>query len=90
MLITFTLDKIGGVHFRLLDTNDFHVKAKNERFTAASFRCRQNLRNENFTSSSGRLQGAYAKGRLEHSGRENREVKHDVYGKRQTVGSCVS
>ena len=71
MLITFTLDKIGGVHFRLLDTNGFHVKAKNERFTAASFRCRQNLKNENFTSSSGRLQGAYAKGRLEHSGREN-------------------
>ena len=65
------LDKIGGVHFRLHDTNGFHVKAKNERFTAASFRCRQNLKYENFTSSSGRLQGAYATGRLEHSGRQN-------------------
>ena len=42
MLIT--LYKIGGVQFRLLGTNGFHVKAKNERFTAASFRCRQNLK----------------------------------------------
>ena len=30
MLIT--LDKIGELHFRLLGTNGFHVKAKNERF----------------------------------------------------------
>ena len=30
-----TLYKIGGVNFRLLGTNDFHVKAKNERFNAA-------------------------------------------------------
>ena len=36
--------KIGGVHFRLLGTNCFHVKAKNERFTAVSSRCRQNLK----------------------------------------------
>ena len=50
-----TLYKIGGVHFRLLGTNGFHVKAKNERFTAASSRCRQNLKYENFTSSFGRL-----------------------------------
>ena len=42
MLIT--LYKIGGVHFRLLGTNCFHVKAKNERFTAVSSRCRQNLK----------------------------------------------
>ena len=48
MLIT--LDKIGGVHFRLLGTNSFHLEAKNERITAASFRCRQNLKYENFTS----------------------------------------
>ena len=53
MLIT--LYKIGGVHFRLLGTAGFHVKAKNERFTAASSRCRQNLKYENFTSSFGRL-----------------------------------
>ena len=50
-----TLYKIDGVHFRLLGTNGFHVKAKNERFTAASSRCRQNLKYENFTSSFGRL-----------------------------------
>ena len=53
MLIT--LYKIGGVYFRLLGTNGFHVKAKSERFTAASSRCCQNLKYENFTSSFGRL-----------------------------------
>ena len=53
MLIT--LYKIGEVHFRLLGTKGFHVKAKSERFTAASSRCRQNLKCENFTSSFGRL-----------------------------------
>ena len=41
MLIT--LYKIGELHFRLLGTNGFHVKAKSERFTAAIPRCRQNL-----------------------------------------------
>jgi len=41
-----TLYKIGGVHFRLLGTNVFHVKLKNEGFTAASSRCRQNLKYE--------------------------------------------
>ena len=50
-----TLYKIGEVHFRLLGTNSFHVKAKSERFTAASSRCGQNLKYENFTSSFGRL-----------------------------------
>ena len=49
-----TLDKIGGVHFRLLGTNGFHVKAKDERFNAASSRCRQNLKYENFTGPFGR------------------------------------
>ena len=48
-----TLYKIGGV--RLLGTNVFHVKAKNERFIAASSLCRQNLEYENFTLSFGRL-----------------------------------
>ena len=43
MLIT--LYKIGGVQFCLLGTNGFHVKAKKERFTAASFRCYQNQSN---------------------------------------------
>ena len=49
------LYKIGGVHFRLLGTNGFHVKAKNKRFTATSSRCRQNLKYENLMSSFGRL-----------------------------------
>ena len=49
------LYKISGVHFCVLGTNGFHVKAKNESFTAASSRCRQNLKYENFTSSFGRL-----------------------------------
>ena len=39
-----TLNKIGEVHFRLLGTNGYRVKAKNERFTAASSLCRQNLK----------------------------------------------
>jgi len=33
----------------------FHIKAKNERLTAAGSRCRQKLKNENFTSSFDRL-----------------------------------
>ena len=53
MLIT--LYKIGELHFRFLGKNGFHVKAKSERFTAASSRCRQNLKYENFTSSFSRL-----------------------------------
>ena len=53
MLIT--LYKIGELHFRLLGTNGFHVKAKSERFSATSSRCRQNLKYENSTSSFGRL-----------------------------------
>ena len=53
MLIT--LYKIGELHFRLLGANGFHVKAKSERSTAASLRCRQNLKYENFRSSLGRL-----------------------------------
>ena len=44
------LYKIGAVHFRLLDTNGFHVKARNERFTAAGSRCSQNLKYETITS----------------------------------------
>ena len=47
--------KIGEVQFRLLGKNGFHAKAKNERFTAACSPCRQNLKNENFTSSFSRL-----------------------------------
>ena len=49
------LYKRGEVYFRLLGMNSFHLKAKNERFTAASSRCRQNFKNRNFTWSFGRL-----------------------------------
>ena len=66
------LYKIGGVHFRLLGTNGFHVKAKNERFTAVSSRCRQNLKYENFTSSFGRLRQNTAPKRVPH-------VQHDYF-----------
>ena len=44
-----TLYKKGGVLFHLLGTSGFHVKAKNERFTAASSRCRQNFKYENIS-----------------------------------------
>ena len=49
------LYEIGELHVRLLGTNGFHVKAKSGRSTAASLRCRKNLKYENFTSSFGRL-----------------------------------
>ena len=49
------LYKTGEVHFRLLCTTGFHVKAENERFTAAGSRCRPTLKFEHFTSSFGRL-----------------------------------
>ena len=50
------LHKIVEVHFRLLDTNDFHLKAKNERFTAAgSWRYRQHLKYEKCASLFGRV-----------------------------------
>ena len=70
MLIT--LYKIGGVHLRLLGTNCFHVKAKNERFTAVSSRCRQNLKYENFPSSFGRLRQNIAPKSVLH-------VQHDYF-----------
>ena len=35
-MLRFDVDHVvGEVHFRMLDTNDFHVKPKDERFTAA-------------------------------------------------------
>ena len=70
MLIT--LYRIGGVHFRLLATNGFRVKAKKERFTAASSRRRQNLKYENFTSSFGRLRQNIAPKSVPH-------VQHDYF-----------
>ena len=38
-----TLWKIGEAYLRFLGTNGFHVKGKNENFTAEGSRCRQNL-----------------------------------------------
>ena len=47
-----------------------HAKAKNERFTAADLRCRQNLKNENSTTSFGRLrQKNFAKKRAPRAAR---------------------
>ena len=34
-----TLNELGEMHFRVLGTNRFHVKAKNERSTPAGSRC---------------------------------------------------
>ena len=62
----------GGVTFRLLSTNGFHVKANSERFTAASSRCRQNLKYENFTSSFARLRQNIAPKSVAH-------VQHDYF-----------
>ena len=55
-----------------LGTNGFHVKAKNEKFTAASSRCRQNLKYENFTSWFGRLRQNIAPRSVPH-------VQHDYF-----------
>ena len=70
MLVTFY--KIGGVHFRMLCTNGFHVKAKIERFTAASTCCCQKLKYENFTSSFARLCQSIAPKSVPH-------VQHDYF-----------
>ena len=67
-----TLYKIGEVHFRFLGTDGFHVKAKKEKFTGASSRCRQNLKFENFTSSFGRLRQNIAPKSVPH-------VQHDYF-----------
>ena len=70
MLIT--LYKIGELHFRLLGTNGFHVKAKGERFIAATSLFCQNLKYENFTSSFGRLRQNIAPKSVPH-------VQHDYF-----------
>ena len=64
--------KIGEVHFCLLDTNGFHAKAKNERFTAAGSRCRENLNYEHFTLLFGRLRQNIAAKSVPH-------VQHDYF-----------
>ena len=80
MLIT--LYKIGELHFRLLSTNGFHVKAKSERFTAATPRCRQNLKYENFTSPFGRLRENIAPKSVPH-------VQYDYFFFIQLIKSLI-
>ena len=58
--------KIGELHSRLLGTKSFLAKAKNERFSAAGSRCRQNLKNENFTSLIGRLRQKFSPKSVPH------------------------
>ena len=58
------------MHFRLLDTNGVHAKAKNEGFTAKGSLCRQNLKNENFTSLIGRLRQKVALKSVPHVQRD--------------------
>ena len=70
MLIT--LYKIGEVHFHLLGTKGFHAKARSERLTAASSRCRQNFKYENFTSSFSRLRQSIVPKSMPH-------VQHDYF-----------
>ena len=67
-----TLQETGEVHFRLLGTNGFHVKAENEKFTSAGLRCRQNLEYENFTLSFGRLRQKITPKSVPH-------VQHDYF-----------
>ena len=68
MLIT--LYKIGVVQNR-----------GNERFTAASFRCHQNLKYENFTSSFGRLRQNIAPKSVPH-------VQHDYFSSFNQSNHC--
>ena len=60
------LYKVGEMQFRLLGTNGFHIKAKKERFSAASWRCRLNLKYENFTSLFDRLRQKIAPKSVPH------------------------
>ena len=72
MLVTLYRDKMGEMHFRVFGTNGFHAKAKNEGFTAASSRCRQNLKYENFMSLFGRLRRKIPPKSVPH-------VQHDYF-----------
>ena len=64
-----TLLKIGEVHFDLLGTNAFHVKAKNGRFTAVGSHCCQNLNYENFLLLFGPLSQKIASRSMLHAAR---------------------
>ena len=65
-----TLYKTGEVSFLLVGTNGFHATEKNERFTAAGSRCRQNLKYENFTSPFSRLRQKIAPKSVPHVQRD--------------------
>ena len=68
-----TLYKIREVRFRLLGTNGYHVKAKNERFNAATDSCyHPNLKYENFASWFSRLRQKIGPKSVAH-------VKHDYF-----------
>ena len=73
IVITFCVSITFCADYYILRRNSgFHVKAKSERFTAASLRCRQNLKYENFTSSFGRLRQNIAPKSVPH-------VQHDYF-----------
>ena len=66
-----TLYKMGEVHFSLLGTNGFHVKANNERFSYCSgLAMSSEPHYENFTSLFGRLRENIAPKSVPH-------VQHD-------------
>ena len=67
-----TLYKTGELHFRLVGTNGFHVKASNERFSTAVSRCPQNPEYDNFTLSFGRPRQKIAPKSVPH-------VQHDLF-----------
>ena len=66
------LHEIGEMYICLLGMNGFHVKAEDERLTAAVSRCRRNLKYENFTSLFGRLRQKIAPKSVPH-------VQHDYF-----------
>ena len=70
--VSHVVYKIGKMHFRLLGMNGFHVKEKNERFTAAGSHCRQKFKNANLASSFGGLRKKIAPKSVPH-------VQHDYF-----------
>ena len=60
------------MRFVCLAVLHFHAKAKSKRFTAESSPCPQNLKNQHFTSSFGRLRPKIAPKSVPH-------VQHDYF-----------
>ena len=48
--MSVTFYKIGEVCFHFIGCNGFNVKKENYKFNAVSWRCRHNVKFENFTS----------------------------------------